>query len=135
MKNLGEKLHEARVARGVTLRDAADMTKIRIDFLQNMEDGNFDFDLPEVYKRGFIRLYAQFLRLDPKAIHDEYVKLSAAQFRKDQRRGDLGQPPQPLRVGKYPQAERLTGQSPALIADPRPKFPHEGLYIGAARRR
>ncbi len=82
MKNLGEKLHEARVARGVTLRDAADMTKIRIDFLQNMEDGNFDFDLPEVYKRGFIRLYAQFLRLDPKAIHDEYVKLSAAQFRK-----------------------------------------------------
>ncbi len=83
MKNLGLQFHEARTARGISLRDASDITKIRMDVLQNIEEGNFSFDLPEVYKRGFVRLYAQFLKLDQNAIVAEYSRLSGNIFRKD----------------------------------------------------
>ncbi|MBR6388923.1 MAG: helix-turn-helix domain-containing protein [Opitutales bacterium] len=72
MKNLGETLKQARATKGVELRDASDATKIRIDFLSKMEEGDFDFDLPEIYKRGFLRLYAAYLGLDPKAVMASY---------------------------------------------------------------
>ena len=63
MKNLGETLKQARAAKGVEIRDASDATKVRSDFLRHMENGDFDFDLPEIYKRGFLRLLS---RLGPK---------------------------------------------------------------------
>lgn len=72
MKNLGETLKQARAAKGVEIRDASDATKVRSDFLRHMENGDFDFDLPEIYKRGFLRLYAAYLGLDPKAIMADY---------------------------------------------------------------
>ncbi len=90
MKNLGTKFKDAREARNISLRDAADMTKIRVDVLQNIENGSFDFDLPEVYKRGFIRLYAQFLKLDQSSISAEYAKLSGTSFRKEITKGLKG---------------------------------------------
>lgn len=72
MKNLGETLKQARAAKGVEIRDASDATKVRGEFLRHMESGDFDFDLPEIYKRGFLRLYAVYLGLDPKAIMADY---------------------------------------------------------------
>jgi len=99
MKNLGAQFLEARKAKGVTLRDAADVTKIRADVLQNIENGNFDFDLPDVYKRGFIRIYAHFLRLDPAAIMTEYTRLSANLARKEPKGGHLGRIAADLSVG------------------------------------
>lgn len=72
MKNLGETLKQARANKGVELRDVSDATKIRTDFLAKMEEGDFNFDLPEIYKRGFLRLYAAYLGLDAKAIMADY---------------------------------------------------------------
>lgn len=40
------------------------MTKIRTEYLSNFENDNFDFDLPDVYKRGFVKMYARFLKID-----------------------------------------------------------------------
>lgn len=65
-------MKQARVAKGVEIRDAADATKVRGDFLRHMEAGDFDFDLPEIYKRGFLRLYATYLGLDEKAVMADY---------------------------------------------------------------
>ena len=48
MKNLGETLKQARANKGVELRDVSDATKIRIDFLAKREEGDFNFDLPEI---------------------------------------------------------------------------------------
>lgn len=72
MKNLGEKLKAAREAMGVSVRDVSEATRIRVDFIDNMESGNFSFDLPEIYKRGFLRIYAKFLKFNPEEILDEY---------------------------------------------------------------
>jgi len=65
MQSLGERLQEARQRLGVTVREAADVTKIRGDFLQAMEANQFEsIPLADVYKRGFVRIYSKYLRLD-----------------------------------------------------------------------
>jgi transcriptional regulator with XRE-family HTH domain len=68
---LGERLEEARKRKGVSIREAAEATKIRGDYLLAMEDNSFEIDLPQIYIRGFLRNYARYLKLDPnKALTD-----------------------------------------------------------------
>lgn len=65
---VGQKLEEARKRKGVSLREVSESTKIRGDYLSAIESGNLEINLPEVYLRGFVRLYAKFLGLDQDAI-------------------------------------------------------------------
>lgn len=72
MQTIGEKLEEARKQKGITIREAAEVTKIRGEFLAHFENNHFDLNLPEIYSRGFVKLYAKFLGLDPEQIGVEY---------------------------------------------------------------
>ena len=83
MKNLGDKLKEAREAMSLSVRDAADATRLRADIINNMESGKFDYDLPEIYKRGFLRIYSAFLKLDTPSILAEYESLTRTVSRDD----------------------------------------------------
>lgn len=84
MQSLGERLQEARQRLGVTTREAADVTKIRSDFLQAMEANQFEsIPLGDVYKRGFTKIYAKYLRLDEeKAVADFNTHHSARAVRR-----------------------------------------------------
>jgi cytoskeletal protein RodZ len=64
---IGQKLEDARNRKGISIREASESTKIRGDFLTSFETGNFEINLPEVYLRGFIRVYARFLGIDPES--------------------------------------------------------------------
>jgi cytoskeleton protein RodZ len=68
MQTIGERLEEARKRKGISIREAAETTKIRGDYLQKFEANSFDIDLPPLYIRGFVRTYARFLDLDPERI-------------------------------------------------------------------
>ena len=68
---IGQKLEEARNRKGISIREASESTKIRGDFLTSFEAGKFDLQLPEVYLRGFIRVYARFLGIDPESAVDD----------------------------------------------------------------
>jgi cytoskeleton protein RodZ len=68
MQTIGERLEEARKRKGISVREAAETTKIRGDYLQKFEANSFDIDLPPLYIRGFVRTYARFLELDPERI-------------------------------------------------------------------
>lgn len=72
MANIGEQLQEARTRQGISLREAAEATKIRSDFLLDFENNEFDFDLPDVYKRGFLKLYARYLKLDSEKVITDF---------------------------------------------------------------
>lgn len=72
MQTIGERLEEARKRKGISLREAAEATKIRSDFLSNIEQNKFDFDLPDIYKRGFIGNYARYLKLNADTILTDY---------------------------------------------------------------
>lgn len=68
MQTIGERLEEARKRKGISVREAAESTKIRSDYLQKFEANTFDIDLPPLYIRGFIRTYAKFLDLDAERL-------------------------------------------------------------------
>ncbi len=68
MQTIGERLEEARKRKGISIREAAETTKIRGDYLQKFEANSFDIDLPPLYLRGFIRTYAKFLELDAERL-------------------------------------------------------------------
>ena len=68
MASLGQKLEEARNRKGISIREAEESTKIRGHFLASFEQDNFDLNLPPVYLRGFVKVYARFLGLDTEAV-------------------------------------------------------------------
>ncbi len=72
MSELGQVLREAREAKGVSLAEAEDATKIRQKYLQALEEGRYDILPPSVYVRGFLRSYANYLGLDPEHVVELY---------------------------------------------------------------
>ena len=65
---LGEKLQKIRAEYRVSLADVARETGIRKEHLEYLEKGEY-IKLPaDVYIRGFLRSYARFLGVDPKAL-------------------------------------------------------------------
>lgn len=68
MGELGERLRQAREAKGLTFEQIEEATKIRRRYLQALEDEDYGQFPGEVYIRGFLRNYAQVLGLDPEEI-------------------------------------------------------------------
>ncbi|MBI2515770.1 MAG: helix-turn-helix domain-containing protein [Opitutae bacterium] len=85
MQTIGERLEEARKRKGLSIREAAEATKIRGDYLQKFEANSFDLDLPPLYIRGFVRSYARYLELDPERFLAEYDSVVASEGRAPRR--------------------------------------------------
>ena len=75
MQTIGERLEEARKKRGISLRDAAEATKIRGDYLQKFESNQFDIGLTDIYTRGFLRTYCNHLKLPTDRILADFAAL------------------------------------------------------------
>jgi len=75
MQTIGERLEEARKRKGISIREAAEATKIRGDYLHKFEGNQFDINLPEIYVRGFLRTYATYLKLSSDKINSDYNAL------------------------------------------------------------
>lgn len=63
MRELGELLRKAREARGLTISDVQEATKIRSRYLEAIEQGDFEALPGEVYVKGFLRNYAEAVGL------------------------------------------------------------------------
>ncbi|MEN9634791.1 MAG: hypothetical protein RL077_3195 [Verrucomicrobiota bacterium] len=81
MQTIGERLEEARKKKGISIREAAEATKIRGDFLQKFETNLFDIGLTEIYTRGFLRTYANFLKVPADRIISDYDALGRGALR------------------------------------------------------
>jgi cytoskeleton protein RodZ len=77
---LGSLLREAREAKGLTLAEAQQATRINSSFLEALEDGRYDLLPTQVHVRGYLRNYAKYLELDPKPLLDRY-ELNKDNFR------------------------------------------------------
>ena len=75
MQTIGERLEEARKRKGNSIREAAEATKIRSDYLHKFESNQFDINLAEIYVRGFLRAYAQYLGMSADKILNDYAAL------------------------------------------------------------
>ncbi|HMK93196.1 MAG TPA: RodZ domain-containing protein [Thermoleophilia bacterium] len=72
MFEIGSTLREARVRCKVTLQQAEDDTKIRVKYIQAMENEDFDVMPSPAYVKGFLRTYSEYLGLDPVVMLQEY---------------------------------------------------------------
>jgi cytoskeletal protein RodZ len=64
IEGLGKKLQEARLARNLTLDEAARMTKIRPSRLAEIEADDFSQFPSLAYAKGFLQIYGKFLDVD-----------------------------------------------------------------------
>jgi len=85
MQTIGERLEEARKRKGISIREAAEATKIRGDYLHKYENNQFDIKLPEIYVRGFLRTYALYLKLPGDKIINDYHALGLGDAAKSNR--------------------------------------------------
>jgi len=72
LTELGNRLKEARLAKGLSLDDLQSMTKIQKRYLIGIEEGNYASMPGNFYVRAFIKQYAEALALDPDEIFETY---------------------------------------------------------------
>lgn len=75
MGTLGQYLREAREAMGIDLREAAQQTRISVNYLKALEEEDFSKLPGEVFVRGFLKNYGRFLRLEESEVIKRYADL------------------------------------------------------------
>src|SRR3954464_659740 len=122
MQTIGERLEEARKRKGVSIREAAETTKIRGDYLQKFEANSFDVDLPPLYVRGFLRSYARYLELDPDRLVGDFDALDGREAKPARRenrevygRVDFSEPARNSDTGEAPVPTGRSAQDQAVL--------------------
>ena len=72
MESLGAQLKAARERKHVSVSQAARDTRISANHLENFEAGRYTLLPGGVYNRAFLRMYSEYLGLDPQAMLDRY---------------------------------------------------------------
>lgn len=72
MQTVGELLRSEREKKGLAIKDAERATSIRALYLSAIEEGKYSVVPGEVYLKGFIRNYANYLGLDGQQMVDLY---------------------------------------------------------------
>ena len=80
MATLGEKLKSAREQRGATPSQAAAATRIKMQHIEAMEADQFQRISAPTYAKGFLRMYAEYLGLDPAPLVREFVGAGSASW-------------------------------------------------------
>jgi cytoskeletal protein RodZ len=98
MIGVGSALRKARERRGISLDAASRDTKLHIDQLHALESEDFEALLGDVYVRGSLRTYAQYLGLSPDKVIGAYAAHADAP----------PPPPPPARLGRIERAMAAT---------------------------
>jgi transcriptional regulator with XRE-family HTH domain len=75
MESLGKLLHDTRIEKDITVDKAARQTKISKQYINALEAEDFEVFPGEAYLIGFMRVYAEYLELDPEEIIALYKNL------------------------------------------------------------
>jgi cytoskeleton protein RodZ len=79
VKEIGVYLRKEREARKIRLEDVQEITKIRLRYLQAIEEGDLEVIPGEVYRKGFIASYANAIGLDGQEVVEKYNNLKLEQ--------------------------------------------------------
>lgn len=72
MTELGTRLKDARTAKGYSLEDLQEMTKIQKRYLAGIEEGNYSMMPGPFYVRAFIKQYADAVGLNSEELLESY---------------------------------------------------------------
>lgn len=93
MKEIGEKLKEARENMGISIEEVSGDLNIPVKQIENLEEGNMESFKDIFYLKYFIRDYAKYLGLNKEDLVDEFneylfdytSKLSLEEIKKAQK--------------------------------------------------
>ena len=77
MPELGQKLRAEREKRKLTASEVAAATHIQVQHIEAIERNDFSRMAAAAYAKGFIRLYAEFLDMDPHPLIRAYADMTA----------------------------------------------------------
>ena len=75
MIEFGKTLRDAREAKGLTIAQVAEMTRMPSSRVEALETENFSGIPAAIYGRGFVRLYCEAVGLDPKPLAAEFTEI------------------------------------------------------------
>ncbi len=113
MASIGEELRRERQRRGVTIKDVEQVLHIRAAYLEALEEDNYKIIPGDVYVKGFIGNYADYLGLDRQRLVESYkaligeppgIPLRRLKPRKLHEHEDVEREPETLK----PSSQRLT---------------------------
>ncbi len=93
LQQLGQKLREVREQKQLSLENVAETTRINIEILKKIEQGQLEQGPAPVFMRGFIRTYSTLLGLDNEMLQEEFDKIPELQENSNLREAP-GLPPQ-----------------------------------------
>ncbi len=74
---VGECLKKKREEKEISIKEISEKLKIKTSYLEDLEENNYDKLPPDVYVKGFIRSYAQFVGFNAQKMVDLYSKEKA----------------------------------------------------------
>lgn len=109
----GHRLREAREQQGLTLDDAAGVTRVSKAYLAAIEEDRFDRMPSEAYARGFLRVYARYLGFGDNETEELCAGAAPVQVREPEE-----EPPLPETVQRQPLSRIVPWKwlVPALVA-------------------
>jgi cytoskeleton protein RodZ len=75
--SLGEKLRQAREARGISIAEVAEQTRISSLYLKSIEDDNYKPLPGGIFNKGFVKAYAKYVGVDEQEALQDYATLVA----------------------------------------------------------
>ena len=79
METIGQQLKAARERKGVTASQAAAATHLKVQHVEALEHDDYSRLTVPTYAKGFLKLYAEYLDLDPAPLLREYTLRHAPQ--------------------------------------------------------
>ena len=74
MSSFGDNFRRERQAKGITLQEISEQTKIGVRQLKAIEEGHLDQLPGGIFNKSFLRQYARFLELDEEQVISEYMQ-------------------------------------------------------------
>lgn len=76
---LGEKLRQAREARGITISEVAEQTRISPLYIESIEKDDYSPLPGGIFNKGFVKSFAKYVGVDEQEALQDYLSLSASQ--------------------------------------------------------
>jgi cytoskeletal protein RodZ len=76
---LGEKLRQAREARGITLSEVAEQTRISPLYIESIENDDYRSLPGGIFNKGFVKSFARYVGVDEQEALQDYASLPANQ--------------------------------------------------------
>lgn len=123
MSSFGQTLRQAREAKGLTCSQVASQTRILVQIVEEMENEDFHRIAAPIYGRGFVRLFAECVDLDPQPLIREFMDIYEGRRAPTVLVRDVPTPKHPLPQPPPPPVEEeapIPAMVPQMESNPEP---------------